>query len=104
MPIEAIEKMDNFKDVAFIGFAGLMTLVPLLFFLGHIFTKEGRDAVKENPFIAVYFIIFFFAAYYFWFEPSTVLEYIHFGEIGLNVAYWIICLAAFFEKTAPMRP
>ena len=81
--------------VVILGFA---TIIPVISVFGKIFTRDGRDSLAAHPIMILYFIIFFTYAYYFWYSPLLIEDYIGIGEIYRKLVYGALCFVPFMEK------
>lgn len=76
----------------------LFTIVPVMSIIGKIFTKHGRESIAANPLMFLYFIIYFTFAYFFWFKPQLIVDYIGIAPIYQNLIYGAMSLVPFFER------
>jgi hypothetical protein len=78
-----------------------LSLVPALSLIGHIFTNDGREYIKVNPFMGLYFIVFFVFAYFFWFHPRVFIDYLGLEFKIRALLYGALSLVPFFESELP---
>jgi hypothetical protein len=79
----------------------IISLFPIMSCLGHIFTSEGRATLRANPFMGLYYLIFFTFAYFFWLYPNLIHDYIGIGIIFQKVLYASLCIVPILEKGLP---
>lgn len=90
-------------NVGIVTFYALIALsiLPVIAFVGAVFTHEGRDGMKANPFMFFYYIIFFIFAYYFWMNPILIYEYLGMKPLYQKLIYGALCIVPILEKGLP---
>lgn len=78
-----------------------LSILPLIAFFGAVFTRDGREALKINPFMIFYYIIFFTFAYFFWTNPVAIFEYININYLYQKILYAALCIVPILEKGIP---
>ncbi len=90
----------NYGNLMFFVMIGL-SILPILSFFGHIFTSNGREAIRANPFLGLYYIIFFVFAYFFWIEPILIYEYLGIKYTYQMLIYGSLAIVPILEKGLP---
>jgi hypothetical protein len=94
------ENISNFTIFLFFLLI-FLTIIPALSMFGHIFTREGRENLKLNPFLGVYYIIFIIYAVCYWFFPYYITAFTGMGEFWKKFLYGALCLVPILEKSLP---
>lgn len=79
----------------------IVTIIPVLSLIGHIFTSEGRRNFKENPMIVLYFMIMIPYFYFYWFDKEIIKTFLGFNELWQFAMYIVLCLGIIIEKKIP---
>jgi hypothetical protein len=79
----------------------LITLIPLLYLLGHIFTSHGRGEIMSRPLLFIYFLFAPVYIYLFWFEHHILYDYLSLGPVGRIVVYSLTCFAVILKTDPP---
>jgi len=78
-----------------------LTIFPVIFFFGMVFTEEGRARLKENFLIVVYFIVAFGYFYIFWFNLEDLVEYTKLEVSSLSLVYGLFACAPMIKSSLP---
>ncbi len=76
----------------------IFSAIPVIFFIGKIFTRHGWETLAANPLMFIYFIIFFAYAYFFWMYPEAILDYLGLGLVSQKLIYGALAIVPFFER------
>jgi len=81
----------------------VMSVMPVVSFFGHVFTKEGRESLKINPLLMIYyFLIFPFYSYCFWIKPTLLNDYFGLDFIYRSMLYGVFCCVPILGKDPPV--
>lgn len=78
-----------------------LSIIPVISFFGHFFTKDGRELLKINPFMILYYIIFFTYAYFFWMYPGLIYDFLGINGIYQKMIYGSLCVIPMLERGIP---
>ncbi len=78
-----------------------LTILPLISFFGAVLTREGRAGLRANPFMLLYYIIFFTFAYYFWTSPLLIFQYTGINYLYQKLLYGALAIIPILEKGLP---
>jgi len=78
-----------------------LTIFPVIYLLGMIFTEDGRLKFRENFLISLYFIFAFAYFYIFWFHSQALVEYTDLELPTLSMIYGIIACAPLVGSSLP---
>ncbi len=96
-----MEAFEHFgKNWSFI-LSVIVSIVPVLSLIGHIFTSDGRRSFKETPTVILYFIIMGAYAYCYWFDREIIRTFLGLSSIWQFAVYVVLCLGIIIEKKIP---
>ncbi len=78
-----------------------VSIFPIISMLAHIFTKDGRDALKDGEFIKVYFVIMPIYSYFYWLDPEKIEAFLGLTQLWQYFVYIVLCLGIIIEKRIP---
>ncbi len=79
----------------------VMSVVPVIFIFGNVFTSEGRNNMKINPMIPIYFLLFIAYAYMFWVNPEPLQIYLHMSYRIRVLIYTFFCFIPLLRRDLP---
>jgi len=78
-----------------------LTLIPVIAFIGSITTKDGLEILRRNPFMIIYYLVFWTFAYFFWFDPIQIVDYLKIARTHQLLLYGAMCLIPILERGLP---
>ena len=98
--MEAIERIHTFDYYAVMAIVILVSAFPVISFIGHLTTEEGRKSLLDTPWLIIYFIIFIPFAWLFWFEMELLRSYLHTSIFWTQVIYIVLCMTPILDSEA----